>query len=435
MKIAIIGAGTLGLTLAYRLSKARYKVTVFEARTQVGGWGTWFDYGDFIWDKFYHVILTQDSYFLRLIKEVGLASELQWKTTKTGFLWRGQTISMSNHWEFFTFPALSILEKIRLGLGILYSIRLKSNSIMENITAQDWLSQIFGNSVYESIWEPLLRSKFGVLRDKVPASFIWATILRYYSTRNSKTGKERMGYLRGGLKTFYEALSNSICWHGGEIVCNTPIVAIRNENQKVVLSTKDHNRTFDFVISTIPSHLLQAIVADVLDKASLSKHSFPYYLGVICLVLILRRSLSPFYLTNLIQKGFPFTGIVEMTNVVDKQRATRGYHLVFLPRYDVPNSEWFEKDPEEIKNRFLSSLGSVWLTIEQDIVRTCVHREKYFQPIWPPECHPKINLDSNFNGKIVSINAELIKQDTHNNNAIVKIANQAFEYLTLHHIK
>lgn len=434
MKVGIIGAGTLGLTLAYRLSQAGHRVVVFEANDQVGGLGTWFDYGAFVWDKFYHVILPQDVHLLGLIEELGLSSELQWKTIKTGFLWKDQLLPMSNTWEFLRFPALSLLDKIRLGAGILYASHLENTSTLEGMTASEWLSHLFGHRVYEVMWAPLLQSKFGGLRDKVPASFMWATIARYYSTRNAKSGKERMGTLTGGFKTFYEALVRSIRSHGGRILCNAPVLSILDSNhQEVILRTKKADTKFDLVINTIPTPRFQRIGQNLSDPVPLTQ-SPTYYLGIICVVLVLRRSLSPFYLTNLIQKGLPFTGVIEMTNVVDRHQATAGNHLIFLPRYDVPGSAWFEKHPTDIADAFVSSLCDLWPRMDRDILRAFVHRKRYFQPLWSPGCLPNGLPISNRKGNMISINAERLRQDTHNNNAIVRIAEQAIDYLTVHGI-
>ncbi|MBE7559832.1 FAD-dependent oxidoreductase [bacterium] len=90
MKVGIIGGGTMGLALAHRLARQGCAVTVLEAAPQVGGLATWFDYGDFVWDKFYHVICRSDSHLLGLIDELGIGDKVKWSHTRTGFLWRGK---------------------------------------------------------------------------------------------------------------------------------------------------------------------------------------------------------------------------------------------------------------------------------------------------------------------------------------------------------
>src|SRR5207253_279615 len=107
----------MGLTLGHRLTNAGMQVTVLEAQDQPGGLSTWFDYGDFIWDKYYHVILKADSELLGLIDELGLSDRVVWTPTKTGFLWKGEHVSMSSHWELLKFPVINLFDKVRLGLG------------------------------------------------------------------------------------------------------------------------------------------------------------------------------------------------------------------------------------------------------------------------------------------------------------------------------
>ena len=64
------------------------------------------------------------------------------------------------------------------------------------------------------------------------------------------------------------------------------------------------------------------------------------YLGVICASILLKRPLSKYYVTNIIDSWTPFTGIIEMTALVDpKELGNRS--LVYLPKYVEPGNELF----------------------------------------------------------------------------------------------
>ncbi len=425
MKIGIIGAGTLGMTLGYRLARAGQDVTILESAPRVGGLATWHEYGEFTWDKYYHVILKQDEQLRALIAELGLEEKLQWRETKTGFLWKGRLVSMSSNMEFIKFPVLSLWAKARLALGILYTQRVNDPEPLERITAKAWLSKVFGRSVYERIWEPLLASKFGELRESVPATIIWATIRRYYSTRSKSDGKETLGFLSGGLKAFYDKLCEQIASAGGTIETGAAVRRIEIERSGVSVQVGEETRHFDRVISTVPSHVLQRLAPEApLDSNAGDPR--PKFLGVVCMSLVLRKPLTKFYVTNLIERGLPFTGIIEVTALTGP-REMNGRHLVMLPRYDVPESDWFKRPESAIATEFLAALRQFFPRLDDNIVSFHVNRAPHVQALWidkPPVRHePAVSAD----GRLWCVNAELAGRDTLNNNAIVALANRAAE--------
>src|SRR6202000_1277411 len=56
------------------------------------------------------------------------------------------------------------------------------------------------------------------------------------------------------------------------------------------------------------------------------------YLGNMCLVLQMDRSLSDTYWLNVNDPGFPFVGVIEHTNF-DPPENYKGTHVVYLSRY------------------------------------------------------------------------------------------------------
>src|SRR5512145_3368684 len=96
----IIGGGIMGMTLAHRLSQQGHKVTLFETAPELGGLASAWKIHNFVWDKYYHVILLSDSYTRGILKELELDDKVDWVETKTGFYTDGKLYSMSNTVEF-----------------------------------------------------------------------------------------------------------------------------------------------------------------------------------------------------------------------------------------------------------------------------------------------------------------------------------------------
>ena len=236
--VGVVGGGITGIAAALKLAKSGYfSVTVFEKEKQIGGLSSTYVWEDLICDRFYHVILPRDIHLLQFIEDLGLKSSLYWRNTKTGFYGQGRLVSFSTMGDFLRFPFLSIQDKLRLGLGILYASRIGRPEKLDAISASQWLIRIFGPRIYESIWEPLLRSKFGDARDKISASLIWATIKRLYGSRGKVDKQEKLGYVQGGYKVVLEAARRRIEELGGRILtgANVEKAFLNKQNRKIIV--------------------------------------------------------------------------------------------------------------------------------------------------------------------------------------------------------
>ena len=196
-----------GIAAAMRLAESdRYEVTLFEKAEKLGGLSSCYTWEDITWDRFYHVVLSTDNVMLDFLNELKLKDQLFWTETRSGFYGYGRLVSMSSTLDFIRFPFMSMWQKLRMVIGLLYSSSIKDPSRLDKIYVREWLTSVFGRRVYENIWEPLLRSKLGDAREKTSAAFIWATINRLYGARGSGgSKKERMGHVSGGYATILKA--------------------------------------------------------------------------------------------------------------------------------------------------------------------------------------------------------------------------------------
>ncbi len=356
----IIGGGIMGMTLALRLAQRGDRVTVLESAPKLGGLTGAVEMDGVVWDRFYHVILMSDLNTRNIIREIGIENELQWVETKTGFFSGGKLYSMSNIFEFLKFPPINLIDKFRLGLTIIVASIIKDWKRMEGIPVEKWLTRWSGKRVFEKIWLPLLKAKLGNQYKDTSALFIWTTIQRMYSARKSGLKKEMFGYVSGGYDKINTAFEQKLRSLGVTIILNSQVQQVtRDPNNKVIVQTNlPDDYQFDNVISTLHADI-SVKIAPSLTKEEIDKHAAIRYLGVVCPSILLSRPISKYYVTNITDSWPPFTGIIEMTALVDPAELGNR-SLVYLPKYVEPGDDLFLKISDELREYFLKPLFKMY---------------------------------------------------------------------------
>jgi protoporphyrinogen oxidase len=370
LKWCIIGSGMLGMTLALRLSREGHKVTLLESSAAAGGLARPWQMDGVSWDRFYHVILKSDLHTRKILQEIGLENEMRWVETKTGFYSGGKLYSMSNIFEFLRFPPINLFDKFRLGLTIYDASRRGDGTRLEKALVTDWLVRRSGRKVFDRIWYPLLKSKLGddTSINVTSAAFIWSTIRRMNAARRSGLKKEMFGYVAGGYDRIISRFTGHLEEMGAEFRYNSRVTSVqKSEGGMLHVRLQDGTtENFDRVISTIPSGLSVQIPRG-LTEVERQLHMNIRYLGVICPAILLKKPVSPFYITNITDNGHPFTGIIEMTGLIDKSEV-KGYNLVYLPKYVDPHDPLFDESEKRIKEIFLGGLLKMYPHISENDV-------------------------------------------------------------------
>lgn len=367
-RIAIVGGGMLGMTMAHRLAQLGQEVTLLEAAPTLGGLASAWSLGAVTWDRYYHVTLLSDSNLRRLLGEIGLEQEMKWVETKTGFYSQGQLYSMSNSVEFLKFPPLTLIEKLRLGLTIFYASKIRNWKRLEKLSVARWLRRWSGKGTFEKIWLPLLRAKLGEAYKTTSAAFIWAHINRMYKARRTGLKKEMFGYVPGGYGRILDRFAQVLEQQGVEIVCSAPVVEARSTSAGGVTLqfTSGQTREFDKVVFTIPSPAISQACPQFTPQEHEQLRRIEY-LGIVCASVLLKEPLSPYYVTNITDTWVPLTAVIEMTTIVDRAELG-GCSLVYLPKYLAPGDPAFNDPDEVIEERFLSTLEKMYPHFSRDQV-------------------------------------------------------------------
>ncbi len=217
-----------------------------------------------------------------------------------------------------------------------------------------------------------------------PATYIWSRLVRMTDTRDKANAKEMMCYLTGGYNMLIQALARAITKRGGTITMNTSIEQLRVVDGRVTgLRLASGDIDSDGAVLTLQTPIARRLLPPEAAEVAARWSGLEDYLGIVCMLLVLRRPLVPYYTLNITDEHIPFTGVIETTNLIDPQHVG-GYHLVYLPKYVAPDSEYARMDNDTLQQVFLKYLRQMFPDLkESDIAAVRIGRERYVEPLHP----------------------------------------------------
>jgi protoporphyrinogen oxidase len=414
----------LGMTLAMRLRQAGHRVTLLEGADQLGGLASTWRLGDVLWDKHYHVTLLSDASLLAVLGELGLADELRWVETRTGCYTDGRLYSVSNTAEFLRFPPLGIVDKLRLGWTVFHASRIDDWERLEQIPVEDWLVRHSGRRTFDKFWKPLLRSKLGDNYRVASAAFIWAIIQRLYAARRTGLKKEMFGYVEGGYARVLSRFGERLEDLGVEIRLGVRVGRLSAEGDRVKVGIEGDSLLFDKVVVTTAAPIAAGLI-EGLTEAERETMTGVTYLGIVCASVLIAEPLAGYYVTNITDGWVPFTGVIEMSALVDRG-AFGGRALVYLPRYtahDDPAATWSDA---EVEQRFLDALEKMYPSFDRHRVEAFqISRVRYVLPLSTVGYSKSVPGIATSVPGIFTVNSSQILNGTLNVNETVQLAERA----------
>lgn len=425
--IVIIGGGYTGMVAAYELSKAGKQVTLIEKESGLGGLARSFEIENGVQlERFYHHWFTNDRYIMELIKEMKLSCNVVWNETNTGMYFSNHFYRLSSPLDLLRFSALSFIDRIRLGLLTLKARYVKDWRELEDLTAKEWLIGHAGERVYEVVWEPLLKGKFGSYSDQISAVWIWNKLKLRGGSRNKKGG-ESLAYYRGGFAALTASLEEELKGGGVKIRSQTAVRSIIHDNGKVsgVEILDGEKVSCDFVLSTIALPIFSKVFnnSNFVPSTKIDQYrkkiSSISYIGNVCLVLVMKKSLSDTYWINVNDPDFPFVAMIEHTNFEPKE-TYHGKNIVYLSKYLPVSNPLFSMKTRELLDysipyikRMFPEFDECWI---EDVY---VWRESFSQPIVTKNYSKKIpSFKSPVQGLFVSCMAQIYPEDRGTNYAV-----------------
>jgi protoporphyrinogen oxidase len=424
----VVGGGMLGMTLAMRLVQHGHRVTLLEGADQLGGLAATWRLGEVVWDKHYHVILLSDGYLRGVLAELGIDDEIEWVETRTGVYAGGELYSVSDTIEFLRFPPLRLVDKLRLGWTVFYASRIHDWRKLEHVRVEDWLVRHSGRRTFETFWKPLLRSKLGDNYRIASASFIWAIIQRLYAARRTGLKKEMFGYVRGGYARILDRFAEHLAEIGVEVRTGARVDRMRAADGGVAVDLPGESLSFDRVVATPASPLAARLIEGLHDEER-SRMEGVTYQGIVCASVLMEDALADFYVTNITDTWVPFTGVIEMTSLVD--RATfGGKALTYLPKYTTERDDILEWSDERVEKEFLDALERMYPAFDRSTVQTFqISRVRYVLPLATLGYSERVPRFGTSVPGVFSVNSAQILNGTLNVNETVQLAERAMGVL------
>ena len=357
----ILGGGLTGLFVGYKLSKKGRKILIIEKSKELGGLLGSFETRGCPIEKYYHHVFKMDKNFTQLVKELDIEG-FGWNKSDLGFYTDGEIHDMSTPFHLGTFSPLKLSEKIQFVLLALKMKTSKDFKKLDKITAKEWLIKNSSEGLYNKFFRPLLRSKYGDNSKKASAAWF---IERINLRTTGGLGKENLGYIECGFQKLIDRLEERIIENGGEIIKSKTASKLLIKNQKiegVILGRKQLKSKY--VVSTIPLPELAKFkeLPDDYREKILSLR----YQGAICLILGLKRSLSRFYWTNIIDDSL-IGAIIEHTNLQPIENYKD--HVVYLASYPDYNSNLWKFSGKKVFERYFDALKEIFPEITKKDVK------------------------------------------------------------------
>jgi protoporphyrinogen oxidase len=264
-KIAVIGSGPAGITVAYELAKANFHVEVYEAGPRVGGlakgidlWGQRVDLGP-------HRFFSNNSRVNKIWLEVA-GKDYRIVDRLTRIYYKNKLY----HYPIKAGDALLKMGVFNAAACFLSYVNQKIFPVKQDGSFENWVVNRFGRKLFEIFFKTYSEKLWGISCKELDADFaaqriknfsLWEAVKNFLPGSDKKAHKtlvDQFAYPTGGTGMIYERMHDYIIKHNGNVYLNTPVKRVITENSEVkaIELVNGEVKEFDHVVSTMPLSLL-----------------------------------------------------------------------------------------------------------------------------------------------------------------------------------
>jgi protoporphyrinogen oxidase len=371
--ICVIGAGALGLSAAYYLSRSIRKendisVTILEKSGKPGGLAGshTLENGESI-ESYYHHVFKTDKYFSDLCSDLGIYNKIRFSAATAGHYYEGKLYKLGGIMDILFGSLLSTPSRLRFLAASLY-LKIGVEKRFKDICALDGSKHLYGKEATEKIWLPLLEGKFNQSCHEVPMSWLASRI---------RDRSIKLGYYNDGFHQFYDKFATACVNQGVTINYNTNVITATEQSDSVEIN----GRIYDACLST---------VGPVIEKSfGIFDNSINVqYLGAICVIYELDANPGIPYWTNFCDPESPVLAVINHRELESSNRFGDIFP-VYAAAYLEPGHKLFNAHDDDIATLFYEPVARVAQACKGNSLpkyrRATVYRAKYAQPLINPD--------------------------------------------------
>jgi protoporphyrinogen oxidase len=258
--VVVLGGGPAGLTAGYLLAKKGTPVVVLEAHEKVGGLAMTEERDGFRFDLGGHRFFTKSKEVDDLWHEV-LDDEFLLRPRMSRIYWNGR---------FLDYPlrgpdVIKKLGPVELTRAFLSYLAAAVRPKGTEESFEEWVSNRFGKRLFDLFFKSYTEKVWGVPTTEIRAewaaqrikglSFFSAAKAAFFGNRGNKVKSliSEFHYPRYGPGQMWEAMTEEIRRHGGEVRTGTPVERLVMENGEIKeVQAGDDTFTPRHVISSLP---------------------------------------------------------------------------------------------------------------------------------------------------------------------------------------
>ena len=441
MKVAIIGAGVAGLAAGFRLSQSGHACEVYERWPGLGGQAATLEVGGGVRiERYYHHLFMTDRHIKALYDELAMPDELEWRPSSVAMFAGGRSHAFTTPLDLLRYSPLSLPSRLRMGAAVLLLQRRHRVDPFELITARAWIQRVMGREVWEQVWGPLLRAKFGERADAIAMAWLWSKLTLRRELKGPEARKELLGYPRGSFESVFAALREAIAAAGGRVLIDRPVARLSRDADGYLIwpAAPDSFRRghdprsyeiageperYDAVIATVPSDVFVQMLDQRLERRLRSDYlrrvRASEYHTALCLVLELERPMTSFYWTNVIDPSVPFCGLVEHTNFIEPERYG-GRRFAYVANYVADDDELLSLSADELLTAYEPGLRAITPQFSRGWVQNrWLFSEPHAQPIVTIGYRDRMPaLDTGIPGLVLANTTQIYPEDRGTNYSV-----------------